>query len=128
MKKSIKILKWVLLSIVLVSLVIIVLFGYRDMPLNDLKSKYAAAPSSFISINGMDVHFRGEGNKTDSIPIVLIHGTGSSLHTFDDWTLNLKEEYRVVRMDLPAYGLTGPFPDRNYSIDNYVDFIICNYI
>jgi len=123
MKKSIKILKWVLLSIVLVSLVIIVLFGYRDMPLNDLKSKYAAAPSSFISINGMDVHFRDEGNKADSIPIVLIHGTGSSLHTFDDWTLNLKEEYRVVRMDLPAYGLTGPFPDRNYSIDNYVDFI-----
>lgn len=123
MKKSIKILKWVLLSIVLVSLVIIVLFGYRDMPLNDLKSKYAAAPSSFILINGMDVHFRDEGNKADSIPIVLIHGTGSSLHTFDDWTLNLKEEYRVVRMDLPAYGLTGPFPDRNYSIDNYVDFI-----
>jgi pimeloyl-ACP methyl ester carboxylesterase len=122
-KRVIKILKWVLLSIVLISLVIIVLFGYRDIPLNDLKSKYAAAPSSFILINGMDVHFRDEGNKADSIPVVLIHGTGSSLHTFDDWTLNLKDDYRVVRMDLPAYGLTGPFPDRNYSIDNYVVFL-----
>ncbi len=26
-------------------------------------------------------------------------------------------------MDLPAFGLTGPFPDRNYSIDHYVDFL-----
>ena len=114
MKGLIKVLKRVLLSIVLIALVIVVLFGYRDIPLNDLKSKYATAPSSFISINGMDVHFRDEGNKTDSIPIVLIHGTGSSLHTFDDWADNLKEDYRVIRMDLPAYGLTGPFPDRNY--------------
>ncbi len=71
----------------------------------------------------MDVHFRDEGNKADSIPLVLIHGTGSSLHTFDVWAKNLKEDYRVIRMDLPAYGLTGPFPDRNYSIDHYVTFI-----
>jgi len=118
-----KVLKRVLLSIVLVALVIIVLFGYRDIPFNELKSKYAPAPSSFISIGGMDVHFRDEGNKADSIPVVLIHGTGSSLHTFDVWANNLKGDYRVIRMDLPAYGLTGPFPDRNYSIDSYVSFI-----
>jgi pimeloyl-ACP methyl ester carboxylesterase len=72
----------------------------------------------------MDVHFRDEGDATDSIPIVLIHGTAASLHTFNDWTAQLKQDYRVVRMDLPAYGLTGPFPDRDYSINNYVDFIV----
>jgi pimeloyl-ACP methyl ester carboxylesterase len=26
-------------------------------------------------------------------------------------------------MDLPGFGLTGPFPDRPYSIDNYILFI-----
>ena len=26
-------------------------------------------------------------------------------------------------MDLPGFGLTGPFPDRNYSMDRYVDFV-----
>ena len=71
----------------------------------------------------MDVHYRDEGNPKHSVPIVLLHGTGASLHRFDDWTAKLKHDYRVVRMDLPAYGLTGPFPDRNYSIDNYVDFL-----
>jgi pimeloyl-ACP methyl ester carboxylesterase len=58
-----------------------------------------------------------------SLPIVLIHGTGSSLHTFDKWAETLKTQKRVVRMDLPAYGLTGPFPSRNYSIDNYTKFM-----
>ncbi len=123
MKDLFKIIKRVILLLVLIALVMSVLFGYRDMPLDELKSKYASAPSVFMSIDGMDVHFRDEGNKLDSIPLVLIHGTGSSLHTFDDWADNLKEDYRVIRMDLPAYGLTGPFPDRNYSIDNYVVFI-----
>jgi pimeloyl-ACP methyl ester carboxylesterase len=123
MKGLVKILKRVILSLALIALVISVLFGYRDMPFDELKAKYAPAPSMFMAVDGMDVHFRDEGNQADSIPIVLIHGTGSSLHTFDDWADNLKEDYRVIRMDLPAYGLTGPFPDRNSSFDNYVVFI-----
>lgn len=119
-------LKFIKISVLIIGLLVILIaafFGYRDIPLEDLKAKYASPPSSFISVDGMNVHFRDEGNARDSIPIVLIHGTGSSLHTFEDWTTRLKQDYRVVRMDLPAYGLTGPFPDRDYSIDKYVDFI-----
>ena len=71
----------------------------------------------------MDVHYRDEGNPNDSIPLVLLHGTGSSLHTFDGWTGQLISKHRVIRLDLPAYGLTGPFPEREYAINNYVDFL-----
>lgn len=123
MKSMARIIKISLLSIGLLVVLLIFLFGYRDIPLEDLKAKYAPSPSSFIIVDGMDVHFRDEGNANDSIPIVLIHGTGSSLHTFNDWTTRLTDDYRVIRMDLPGYGLTGPFPHRNYSIDNYVNFI-----
>ncbi|MDC3132755.1 alpha/beta hydrolase [Flavobacteriaceae bacterium] len=118
-----KILKIGGISIFLLAIIIVLLFGYRDIPLEDLKTKYATAPSSFVAVDGMNVHFRDEGDSTDATPIVLIHGTGSSLHTFDDWTRQLKNDHRVIRMDLPAYGLTGPFPDRNYSMDHYVNFI-----
>jgi len=104
-------------------LLIIVLFGYQDIPLEDLKAKYTNAASAFIKVGGMDVHYRDEGPSTDSIPIVLIHGTGASLHTFEDWVSELKTKHRVVSMDLPAYGLTGPFPNREYSITNYVEFV-----
>lgn len=76
-----------------------------------------------MALDGMNVHYRDEGKSPDSIPIVLIHGTGSSLHTFDDWAEELKKTRRVIRMDLPGYGLTGPFPEPDYSIDNYVDFV-----
>ena len=123
MKKLIKGIKIFFAILLVLFLVIILVFGYSDKPLSELKSKYANASSSFVSVNGMDVHYRDEGNKTDSIPIVLIHGTGSSLHTFDSWAENLKASHRVVRMDLPAYGLTGPFPDRDYSIKHYTAFI-----
>ncbi|MDB4438972.1 alpha/beta hydrolase [bacterium] len=120
MKKIIK----VLLSSVFGLIVIVcLLFGYCDKSMDVLKARYGQEPSAFIKINGMNVHYRDEGNPHDSIPIVMLHGTGSSLHTFNDWAATLKMDNRVVRMDLPAYGLTGPFPDRNYSIDHYVSFI-----
>jgi len=102
---------------------ILLFFGHSDIPLEDLKAKYTTANSSFISVNGMDVHYRDEGDQNDSIPIVLLHGTAASLHTFDAWTTTLKTTNRVIRMDLPAYGLTGPFPDRNYSIQHYCEFL-----
>ncbi|MFT5215984.1 MAG: pimeloyl-ACP methyl ester carboxylesterase [Glaciecola sp.] len=123
MKYLIKGLKVVLTFALLFVIAIMILFGHRDIPLNELKAKYTNTESSFISVDGMDVHFRDEGNQTDSIPIVLIHGTASSLHTFDAWTNSLKNSNRVIRIDLPAFGLTGPFPDRNYSIANYTSFI-----
>jgi pimeloyl-ACP methyl ester carboxylesterase len=123
MKYLIKGLKIVLTFALLFVIAIMILFGHRDIPLNELKAKYTNTESSFISVDGMDVHFRDEGNQTDSIPIVLIHGTASSLHTFDAWTNSLKNSNRVIRIDLPAFGLTGPFPDRNYSIANYTSFI-----
>jgi len=122
-KLIIKITKILLIGIGFLAILIVSIYGYRDIPFEDLKTKYAPEPSSFISVDGMNVHFRDEGDPTDSIPIVLIHGTGSSLHTFDEWTARLKSDFRVIRMDLPAYGLTGPFPNKDYSIDNYVDFV-----
>ena len=114
----------IILTLAIVAILgFILFFGRRDIPLNELKAKYASTASSFISVNGMNVHYRDEGDQADAIPIVLIHGTGSSLHTFDGWANTLKDSNRVIRMDLPAYGLTGPFSDRNYSIANYTTFI-----
>ena len=114
----------VILSIPLLFIIAVILwFVHRDIPLNDLKIKYANSSSSFIFVNGMDVHFRDEGDQTDTIPIVLIHGTGASLHTFNAWSDSLKKLHRVIRMDLPAYGLTGPFPDGNYTMAHYTAFL-----
>ena len=114
----------VILSLTLLFIIaVIIMFSHRDIPLNELKIKYANSSSSFIAVNGMDVHFRDEGLQTDTIPIVLIHGTGASLHTFNAWSDRLKKSHRIIRMDLPAYGLTGPFPDGNYTMAHYTTFL-----
>lgn len=93
---------------------------YSDIPVNELKKKYSNQYSKFVEIDGMQVHYRVEGSGT---PIVLIHGTASSLHTWDDWTEELVKKYKVIRMDLPAFGLTGKNYNGDYSISNYTKFL-----
>jgi pimeloyl-ACP methyl ester carboxylesterase len=123
MKRLTKFLKLTAISLVLLTALSSIFFGYRDKSVEELKPKYAQAPSQFIEVNGMNVHYRDEGNPNDSVPLVLIHGTGSSLHTFDEWVKILKESHRIVRMDIPAFGLTGPDPKHDYSMEKYVNFI-----
>lgn len=71
----------------------------------------------------MPVHYRDEGDPSDSIPLILLHGTSSSLLTWDSCTQAWITEHRVVRMDLPGFGLTGPNPTKDYSIEMYVKFL-----
>jgi pimeloyl-ACP methyl ester carboxylesterase len=123
MQILLKVLKITLYSIAALALVVACLFGHTDKSLDDLKPKYAQAPSAFVDIEGLTVHYRDEGNQNDTLPLVLIHGTSSSLHTFDAWTAALKGEKRVVRMDLPGFGLTGAFANHDYSMAHYSAFI-----
>ena len=123
MKSIIKTIKIILLFSILGLIITTLLFGHSDIPLDELKAKYTQPASLFVEIEGMDVHYVDEGNQNDTLPIVLIHGTGSNLQTFDGWANSLKTTRRVIRMDIPAYGLTGPFPNRDYSIAHYTKFI-----
>ncbi len=123
MKFLTRIVKVILILFIVTGAGAVLLFGHKDISVNELKTKYSNAASSFIALDGMQVHFRDEGSKADSYIIVLIHGTASSLHTFDVWADSLKTTNRVIRMDLPAYGLTGPFADHNYSMTHYTAFL-----
>jgi pimeloyl-ACP methyl ester carboxylesterase len=91
-----------------------------DRPVDTLVARWAPAPSDFVAVRGQVVHLRDEGPRDDPLPIVLIHGTSASLHTWDGWTAALAAERRVIRFDLPGFGLTGPFtPDSAYAPGDY---------
>jgi pimeloyl-ACP methyl ester carboxylesterase len=94
-----------------------------DRSVQQLAEKWAKPPSQFLDVRGMKVHLRDEGPRDDPLPIVLLHGTSSSLHTWDGWVSSLADQRRVIRFDLPAFGLTGPDPGNDYSIDAYVRFV-----
>ena len=123
MKLLIKALKYLFIFILLIIVGLSALYWKSDIPLEKLKDKYANSDSKFIEVDGMSVHYRVEGLAQDSIPLVLLHGTGASLHTWDGWVNALKSERKIIRLDLPAYGLTGPNPTSDYSQEFYATFI-----
>jgi pimeloyl-ACP methyl ester carboxylesterase len=94
-----------------------------DIPVEQLKARWAPPPSQFIALDGLQVHLRDEGPREDPEPIVLVHGTAASLHTWEGWATELRKTRRVIRFDLPAFGLTGPNAANDYSIAVYVRFV-----
>jgi len=123
MKKLLSFLRWTLLAFLAIVVIAIALLFKSDIPSETIKSKYTNSQSKFMPLMGMQVHYRDEGNMNDSLPLVLIHGTSSSLHTWDSITPGLIKDKRVIRFDLPAFGLTGASPNRDYSTSFYNTFI-----
>jgi pimeloyl-ACP methyl ester carboxylesterase len=116
-------LRWILIALgaLLALLAIGIVANSRsDIPLETLKAHWATGSSRFIHVDGMDVHYRDEGTGP---AIVLLHGTSSSLHTWDGWARELAKDHRVLRMDLPAFGLTGPSPKGDYTHEAYAEFV-----
>ena len=107
----------ILLGILLVAFLI---FRNPDKSVGELIAIYTDEQSQWLDIDGLQVHYKKEGAGP---AVVLIHGTGASLHTWDGWTEILSDSFTVYRMDIPAFGLTGPALDADYTIDAYVDFI-----
>lgn len=99
-----------------------------DRPVQSLVARWAPPPSDFIEVKGQLVHLRDVGPRGDPAPIVLLHGTSASLHTWEGWTAVLGKTRRVIAFDLPGFGLTGPFAGRyapdDYRGDTYAHFVL----
>lgn len=93
---------------------------HHDLPTGVLLDRYAYPESKFLSIEGMQVHCRSVGRGE---PILLLHDANSSLHTWSGWTDALSKKYRVISVDLPGFGLTGPHPQGSYSAFMYDAFL-----
>jgi len=110
---------WMLVAL----LSVLIFIGWeKDISKEEARTLFTNKDSRFMEVMGVQVHYRDEGNPADSVPLVLIHGTSSSLHTWDSLTVLLKSEKRIIRFDLPAFGLTGINPENRYGIDYYATF------
>ena len=121
--RMLKIVRNLLLSLVALLVIGVVAVWAPDRSVEDLTARWAQQPSQFVAIDGMSVHLRDEGPRGDPEPIILLHGTGASLHTWDAWAEALKSKHRVIRVDLPGFGLTGPTKDGNYQMPAYTHFM-----
>ncbi len=85
-----------------------------DASRRELEQKYRVTSRDYLAATGMRLHLLDTGSRTGPA-VILLHGFGSSLQTFDAWAAALGADYRVVRYDLPGFGLTGPDPTGDYS-------------
>jgi pimeloyl-ACP methyl ester carboxylesterase len=95
-----------------------------DRQIGTLAARWAPPPSTFLEVAGMQVHVRDVGPRDDPAPIVLLHGLSASLHTWEGWVQGLQGSRRVITMDLPGFGLTGPSPQGDYRIEAYGRFVL----
>jgi len=79
-----------------------------------LRAAYAQPPSVFLDLAGVKLHVRDTGPRT-APAVILLHGFGASLQTWEDWARDLEKDHRVIRYDLPGFGLTGADPSGDYT-------------
>ena len=96
-----------------------------DKPRAELEVLYAGPASEFIELMGLRLHLRDSApGDTSGRPVVLmLHGFGGSLHSFEPWAEGLAATHRVIRIDLPGAGLTGADPSGDYSDERGIELL-----
>jgi pimeloyl-ACP methyl ester carboxylesterase len=89
----------------------------------ELEKIYGSPKNSYLSVLGVNMHYQDTGPSKNSIPILFLHGFGSSLQTWDAWAQALSEDYRVISIDLPGFGLTGEDPSGIYTDQRSVEVL-----
>ena len=102
----------------LLIILVVIAVGYlsmrrADIPFDTLEGLYTSDESEFLTTDdGLKVHYRDEGLESGNT-LVLVHGFAASLHTWEPWVERLKDDYRIISLDLPGFGLT-----RTPDLDN----------
>jgi pimeloyl-ACP methyl ester carboxylesterase len=93
-----------------------------DRSRRTLEQEYTTEHSEFVTVNGTEIHYRIEGQET-APTLLLIHGTYSSLQTWDGWIEELADQFRLVRLDMPGFGLTGPRADGPNRLEGLIETV-----
>jgi pimeloyl-ACP methyl ester carboxylesterase len=95
-----------------------------DVPAAELEAQYGVQPSQYLMLpSGARAHLRDQGPRDGQV-LVLIHGSNAALFTWEPWVTRLQNDFRVISMDMPAHGLTGPTPAGDYSQKAMADLTV----
>jgi pimeloyl-ACP methyl ester carboxylesterase len=111
--------KRVLIPLALLVAIIAIFLALRtsDTDRDAMIAKYSGPAGAFVAgPAGQRIHYRDQGQRSGPA-IILLHGSNSSLHTWEPLVQRLGDDYRVVTLDLPGHGLTGGTPDKDYGAD-----------
>lgn len=81
-----------------------------------------APPGEFVEAAGIKTHFIERGDHGS--PIVLVHGFGSSTHTWMGNIDALAKNHRVYAFDMKGFGLTAKPKDGQYHMEEYTRHLL----
>ena len=120
-----KFFKWLLVVIAVIVIVPVLVVFFRPSLIiaKDVARKELTVPAShFVEWRGVQLHYTDEGQ---GMPVMMIHGFGGSYTNFDSLAALMKGQYRVIRVDLPGFGLSDYPADKAGEdlIQTYRDYL-----
>lgn len=93
--------------------------GGFQLTRQELIEKYTDEHSKFVDVKGMEVHYKDQGSGP---PVLLLHGSFGSVHTWDGVVDDLKDDLRLIRFDQPQAALSSDAPPENegLSLEDFV--------
>lgn len=88
-----------------------------------LERLYLKAPTDMVNVAGTRLHVRDSGPAA-APAVLMLHGFGASLHTWEPLAQGLQAGFRVIRIDLPGSGLSPPDATGVYSDDRTIDILL----
>lgn len=103
----------ILLLIVYGGLIVYAYWPYGDgIPVADL----AGPDDRFVDVNGIQLRYQTWGQSRPGEPaLVFIHGFANSLQSFNRIAPLLADDYQVIALDMPGFGLSDKPVDHDYS-------------
>jgi pimeloyl-ACP methyl ester carboxylesterase len=93
-----------------------------DKSVSELERRYTLRGSDFVEVGDSRVHYAERGAPEDPT-LLMLHGSYSSLHTWNGWVDELADEFHLVRLDLPGFGLTGPRQSGEITFEYMIDTV-----
>jgi pimeloyl-ACP methyl ester carboxylesterase len=114
---------WFVAAVLMLLAAVVVWAWTPDRPRAELEARYLEAPADMVEVMGLPLHVRDRGPR-DAPAVILLHGLGSSLQTWEPWARGLATEHRVILLDLPGAGLSPPDPTGDYTDSRSLQLIM----
>lgn len=114
---------WIVAVVLLLLAAVAAWVWTPDKSRSELEARYLEAPADMVEVMGLPLHVRDRGPR-DAPAVILLHGLGSSLQTWDAWAHRLATDHRVILLDLPGAGLSPPDPTGDYTDSRSLQLII----
>jgi pimeloyl-ACP methyl ester carboxylesterase len=107
----------------------LVIYAYWPTGIEEVAARELAGPDDhFVDTHGLELRYRIYGETGPDRPnLVLIHGFGNSLQSFHLLAPLLADDYHVVTVDLPGFGLSAKPVEHDYRNANQAK-VIGNFI